>query len=359
MPTRIIGIMSGSSLDGLDMALCTFEATDPQVTWKILEAQTVSYSPEWQSNLKRAAQGSGFELMKLDADFGKFIGTQVRQWMEEKHLAVDFVASHGHTVFHEPGLHFTTQIGSGAQIASITQLDTITDFRSADVAHGGQGAPLAPIADRELFSGYDGYLNLGGIANISIRINETTWKARDIGPCNQALNFLSEKIGKTYDQDGKIAATGQCLSSVQSDLVNYFHPHGETPKSLSNQTIASTWISYLAQSKYPVADLMRSVAEAISDLIIDHIIAMIPSPLRILVTGGGAHNSFLFQSLAQKGIPHHIQFEKPDSLIIDYKESLLLAYLGWLNLHGRAFRIHDLTGSTMDSIGGAYYKASR
>ena len=205
IPRRIIGVMSGSSLDGLDLALCVFRGSYRHPEWSLEQHTKVSFPDTLKPRLANAHHASGFELMQLDADFGSFIGQEIKQWMQNESISADYIASHGHTVFHEPSLGFTTQIGSGSHIAHITGIDTITSFRNADVAAGGQGAPFAPIADSALFPGYDGYLNFGGIANVHIISEEEHAKAWDIGPCNQVLNFLAEKLGKEYDANGDIA----------------------------------------------------------------------------------------------------------------------------------------------------------
>jgi len=295
--------------------------------------------------------------MQLDAEFAILIGELTKQWMAENNIEADLIASHGHTVFHEPGHHFTTQIGSGAHIAAITKVDTIVDFRQADIANGGQGAPFAPVADRDLFSGYDGYLNLGGIANISILNQDKTWKAWDIAPCNQALNFLAAKKGFAYDADGKLAASGNIIPEIVEKLKKYFPPTLGKAFSLSNTTVQNTWIQYLDQAPFDILDLLFITTQAIAQLIIDHISAIHQDTAKILITGGGAHNSYLFQQINSVGTKHSFVFEKPADLIIDFKESLLMAYLGYLSFHGKPFGIHTVTGAAHDSIGGAYHKA--
>ena len=163
---HVIGVMSGSSLDGLDIAMCQIEEVDQQIKWELIDAITIPYSESWKEKLSKSSEISGYELMKLDAAFGEWIGHEIKMWMMGRNWHVDYIASHGHTVFHEPAFNFTTQIGSGAHIAEQTCIPTITNFRTADIARGGQGAPFAPVADKALFSEYDGFLNLGGIANV-------------------------------------------------------------------------------------------------------------------------------------------------------------------------------------------------
>lgn len=349
--------MSGSSLDGLDLAHCRFDEPAGKIEWTILDSVTIPFTASWRRKLQNAFSLNGFDLMQLDAEFGMFIGGIVKNWMEENKINTDLIASHGHTVFHEPEHHFTSQIGSGAHIAAITKVDTIVDFRQADVANGGQGAPFAPVADRDLFSGYDGYLNLGGIANISIVNQDQTLKAWDIGPCNQALNFLATKKGFPFDADGKMAASGKVLPAVVDHLKKYFPPTSGKPKSLSNAAVQQTWLDYFQLSTIPLEDLLASGTEAIVEMIIDHISTFRKTSTKILVTGGGTHNSYLLQRLHSFGANHSFVFEKPGDVIIDFKESLLMAYLGYLSFYGKPFGIDTVTGADHDSIGGAYHKA--
>ena len=350
--------MSGSSLDGLDMAFCTFDESSGGINWSITDSRIIPYSEEWIMKLSEAASINAKELMKLDAEFGIHIGEKIKQWMDEKKWKPDLIASHGHTVFHEPQHHFTTQIGSGAHIATISGIDTITNFRQADVAAGGQGAPFAPIADRDLFSGYDGYLNLGGIANFSIQLTDQTWKAWDICPCNQALNFLAAKKGMRYDDQGAMAASGKINYDLREKLKKLFPAASGKKPSLSNATVQSTWLSLLAESMEDVDDLLATTANAVAQLINEHIASVQKTQARILVTGGGAHNSFLLQQLNAFGEEHAYAFEKPDDLIIDFKESLLMAYLGYLSYHHRPFGIAAITGAAHDTIGGSFHKAN-
>jgi anhydro-N-acetylmuramic acid kinase len=359
MPEYIIGIMSGSSLDGLSMSLCQFDEGHEVISWKILEVQTVSFPEQIGLALKSAPNLSGFELMKLDAAFGKFIGLETQKWIRAHGLKADYIASHGHTVFHEPGLGFTKQIGSGAHIAEVTMLDTITTFRGADVAAGGQGAPFAPVADKALFPGYEGYINLGGIANINLLTQHGQWKAWDIGPCNQALNFLAARTGHEYDPEGQLAAKGSANKKIVNSLLAMFPFHDGQPKGLSNAEVQASWIQYLQPSEDDVFDLLASVTEAISQMILLHLNPIIQKPAKILVTGGGARNTHLINRLSSLAEPSGITFHLPDSEIIDYKECLLMAYLGYLTMHGLPYGINNITGASVDTIGGAIFKAIR
>ncbi|MEO6130923.1 MAG: anhydro-N-acetylmuramic acid kinase [Saprospiraceae bacterium] len=357
MPSRIIGIMSGSSLDGLDIALCQIEENEDSVQWKIEDTTTISYSGEWYRQLESAPVLSGKDLMQLDAYFGDFIGEQTKNLIDARGWKADYIASHGHTVFHEPSRGFTTQIGSGAHICLKTGLDTITSFRNADVAAGGQGAPFAPVADRALFSGYEGYLNLGGIANISLIDNKDVWYAWDICPCNQALNFLARKSNLSYDRGGALALQGARLDSILHDLIAMFPFNSGLPKGLSNAEVNSSWLDYLSSRTENITDLLGTTTLAIADLISIHISSIIKRPAKILMSGGGVYNDHLIKLLRRAGQDFGLTFEIPASEIIEFKECLLIAYLGYLTMNGKPYNIHTQTGAGQNMGGGALYRA--
>ncbi|MDQ3016796.1 MAG: anhydro-N-acetylmuramic acid kinase [Bacteroidota bacterium] len=357
MPEVIIGIMSGSSLDGLDMAACQFEDSGGVTYWKLLDSITVPYTDHWHQKLQQAPELSGFELMQLDAEFGAFIGREVSGWIQGKNWKPTLIASHGHTVFHEPALGFTTQIGSGAHIMAGSGIQTITNVRTADVAHGGQGAPFAPVADRALYPGYNAYLNLGGIVNVFLETNEGTWKSWDIGPCNQALNFLAKRAGHAYDAGGVLATQGAVLDSIRHDLVAMFPYQGGEPNGMSNSKVTGSWIEYLLARQEDPIDLLSTTTLAIADMITMHLSPSLVRPARILVTGGGAHNHHLIELLRRFATDFGFNYEIPEQVTIDHKESSMMAYLGYLSSQDRPFGVHSLTGARHDAIGGALHKS--
>lgn len=357
MSDVIIGVMSGSSLDGIDLAACSISENNGLLEWKLLDQTTVPLDDAWKKKLADAPALSGYELMKLDAAFGELIGTMVRAWLQDKEMQKPVIASHGHTVFHDPTQGFTTQIGSGAHIAAITGLKTITQFRNLDVAHGGQGAPFAPVADRALFPGHEGYLNLGGIVNVHLVNADGRWLAWDIGPCNQALNYLAAKAGHPYDEDGMLALKGATLDAIRHDLIAMYPFHGGHPLSLSNQQVKATWIDYLEGRTEAAEDLLSTTTRAIVDMIMLHISPVITRPAKIMVTGGGAHNRHLMELLQKAGMDYGLTFDIPEARIIDHKESVMMALLGWMRLHQRPSGIYALTGARVDSIGGAIFEA--
>jgi anhydro-N-acetylmuramic acid kinase len=355
MATRIIGVMSGSSLDGLDMAICRFAGDPAMPAWEILDTHHADYPDDWRQRLADAHDLPGRELMHLDARFGQRIGQDVSGMMRRTQLAVDLIASHGHTIFHEPEAGFTTQIGDGAWIAAITGVDTVTSFRGADVALGGQGAPFAPAADIALFPQFGAYLNLGGIANAHVRLPDGSRRAWDIGPCNQPLNWLAAKINLPYDPDGRIAREGHADESLVQALTTLFPPAGGVPRGLSNDLVKRTWINRLQDSTLDAHNLLASATEAVARMITAHLSDVATSGTSVMVTGGGTHNRFLMERLKSLGKPRSLHYVRPPDLVIDFKECLLMAYLGYLFVHRRPFGLAGVTGANRESVGGAYY----
>jgi anhydro-N-acetylmuramic acid kinase len=355
MATRIIGVMSGSSLDGLDMAICRFAGDPAMPAWEILDTHHAEFPADWRQRLIAAPDMSGRELMHADAAFGRFIGEQVLGMMRRTQLSTDLIASHGHTIFHEPGHGFTTQIGDGAWIAAITGVDTVTSFRGADVALGGQGAPFAPAADIALFPQFGAYINLGGIVNAHVRLPDGRRRAWDIGPCNQPLNWLAARINLPHDPDGRIAREGQADEYLVQALTELFPPAGGAPRGLSNDMVRETWINRLQGSTLDTHNLLATVTEAIARMITAHLSDVAMAGTSVMVTGGGAYNRFLMDRLESLGKARSIYYVRPPDIVIGFKECLLMAYLGYLFMRRRPFGLAGVTGAARESVGGAYY----
>lgn len=347
--------MSGSSLDGLDMALCRFTGDPACPAWEILDTYHVAYTASWQERLRQAPDLSGKALVALDAGFGRYIGEEVTILLRRAQASVDLIASHGHTVFHDPGAGFTLQIGQGAEIAAGTAVDTVTSFRGSDIALGGQGAPFAPAADIALFPQYDGYLNLGGIANGHIRRADGTRRAWDICPCNQPLNTIAARLQLPYDPDGRLAREGVVHAGLVGDLIGDFPAAAGQPRGMSNQEVRDTWLARMAAHLSSPHDQLATVTEAIARLITGHLQSAGLHPGTIMVTGGGVHNAFLMERLHRLGETAGYQFLIPPELVVNYKECLLMAYLGYRIQHRLPFDLACLTGARRESIGGAYY----
>ena len=361
-----IGLMSGSSLDGLDIALCRFDLEGDQISWELLAQDCVPFDPKWTMRLKKLYSQDALTFAKAHTYFGHYMGELVSDFMRKFQVDADFVASHGHTVFHEPESRLSFQIGDGAALAVACGLPTITDFRQHDVALGGEGAPLAPIADKYLFPGYDFYLNIGGIANLSAQV-DGKMIAFDVCAANTLLNFVAAQIGLDYDRDGRLAANGEVRKFLLDELNNDFHYRNPYPKSLSNKWVQSRMVPILIRTRLSPEDKARTVCEHIS-LQISHSVATvidregIPNrPFRLLATGGGALNRYLMDNIRE--VFEHDQLDVevvlPSPEIVKFKEAILMAFMGVLRLENRPNVLQSATGASKDHIAGALYQGTK
>lgn len=342
---RVIGLMSGTSLDGVDIAFSNFYY---EGNWKfdLIHAETLAYSKEWEIRLKNLPSLSGEDLIRTNHEYGFYLGHIVNGILSRMNVRTDFIASHGHTVFHQPEKGFTYQIGDGNAIAAITRLPVVYDFRSADVALGGQGAPLVPIGDRLLFPDYACCLNLGGISNISLEDGGRRI-AFDICPVNIVLNELASWKNQKYDDAGRMAASGKVIPSLINQLNHldyYFQP---PPKSLGREWIERFIFPLINQPGIPTEDLLRTYCE--------HIVLQITKIINrksagnVLVTGGGAKNDFLIARLREQSESEIIV---PEIKIADYKEAIIFAFLGILRWRNEINCLASVTGASADSSGG-------
>lgn len=343
-----IGLMSGSSLDGLDLALVRFTHNGSRYTHEILKAETLPYPDCWREKLANAFLSKPEDLVPLDKEYGSYLGQQVRVFVEKLPFQPDFVASHGHTVFHKPELHYTLQIGDGQSLADACGLTVVNDFRTEDVLKGGQGAPLVPIGDRLLFADYDICLNIGGIANLSYELKGKRI-AYDICIANQALNWLAQREGAAYDKDGQMARQGQIDFNLLEVLNNNEFYRLSPPKSLGREFF-ETFQKNLLET-YPTADALSTFVEHIA-LQIAHSVSHL-SKGKMLVTGGGALNSYLVER-----IRCHTQHEVivPERQTVEYKEALIFALLGMLRLEGHTNVLSSVTGAPSDSCSGKIWR---
>lgn len=348
----VIGVMSGTSLDGLDLCFAQFQMEGDN--WRILNMQTraLDYSPIWRKNLSEAFDLTSEDLKQLDRSFGQFIGSSVVDFMTDFQLTdrVDFVASHGHTVFHQPEKGITVQIGNGQLISDRTGKMVVSDFRKKDVELGGQGAPLVPLGDHFLFSEYDACLNLGGIANISFVENEQR-KAFDIAPCNLPLNkIMREEFKREFDQYGALASSGSIDSQLLESLnrLNFYEIIG--PKSLGIEWLNTHFYPLLEEAKLrsiPAIDRLRTIIEHETQQIAN---CMKRKEIKsVLLTGGGAFNTFFIDELRMKT---KAELHVPSPEIVAFKEALIFAFLGLRTVRGEVNALKSVTGASHDSIGG-------
>jgi anhydro-N-acetylmuramic acid kinase len=338
--------MSGTSLDGLDIALCRFKKGKNGYKFKVLAAQTIPHSNTLKLRLKNIYSAKALDIVKLHHEFGKYLGQNTFKFLKKNKLQADAISSHGHTIFHQPQLGFTTQIGCGASIAAETNLTTVCDLRSLDVALGGQGAPLVPIGDSLLFGKYDSCLNLGGIANISFD-KKNVRLAFDICICNMALNYLAEKNKKSFDQDGKMAARGKLNKELlkKMNALEFYKIKGS--RSLGYEDFEERFLPIL---KGNTNDLLATFTEHVAQKIAGVLNA---NKLKtVLITGGGAFNTHLIALIKQKT---KCKVIIPNKTIINFKEAIIFAFLGYLRLHHRTNTLRTVTGAKNNSIGGAVY----
>ncbi|MEL6943543.1 MAG: anhydro-N-acetylmuramic acid kinase [Bacteroidota bacterium] len=368
MPKRnytVLGLMSGSSLDGLDVAYCTFQLADTEVftigNWKIQIAETLTYTPEWQKKLAQLIHTDARTFAQTHVHFSRYSAELVNQFLSKHAIEPDFIAAHGHTVFHFPEEHFTTQIGEGAALAALTGYPVICDFRTFDVALGGQGAPIASIADKYLLSDYDFCLNLGGIANITSNANGK-YIAFDITGANQVLNELVSEIDLEYDDDGKLAAQGRVIPSIleQSNQLPFLA--ADYPKTLDNQWVQKKLIPLFKDTSINLKDRLRTSCEHTVQQIalsVEQIIKQekLDQPIyRLLSTGGGGYNDFFMQLLYSKLEQLKVKVELPDEKVIGFKEAAMIALMGVMRVENVPNCMSSVTGAIHDTINGAIYQ---
>jgi anhydro-N-acetylmuramic acid kinase len=344
---NIIGVMSGTSLDGIDLAHIDFTIKDGKWNYQILESETISYSENWLNKLKVAVSFSKEELIELNEDYTELLGNIIKSFIERNSISnIDAVCSHGHTILHQPQNGFTLQIGNLPKIAEIIQEKVVCDFRVQDVKLGGQGAPLVPIGDRILFSEYDYCLNLGGFSNVSFEDNSKRI-AFDISPVNTVLNFYANKLGFDYDDKGKIARSGKVDSDLLNELNALDYYKKPFPKSLGFEFVKEIVLPLIEKYSIPIEDKMHTFTEHIA---LQTSLALPNKTGKILITGGGAYNDFLIERM-QYHLPN-IQIIIPNNKTLEFKEALIFALLGVLKLRNEINVLSSVTGAKMDHSSG-------
>ena len=352
---NLIGLMSGTSMDGLDIVEVEFQkAENNDWGFSVKNSLTVKYTESILFKLNSSKQLTAIELLLLDKELGRFFSSSVNHFIQSFKIdknTIDAIASHGHTIFHQPEKGFTHQIGCGDTLAFNTGINVINDFRQKDVVAGGQGAPLVPIGDKLLFyNEANAFLNIGGFANICIPGNST--KAFDICPGNLPLNYLAQKMMKEYDKDGEMAKQGKLNTSLldQLDKLDYYKKEG--PKSLGTEWLENSFLP-LIQSEDNIFDTLNSVTEHIAMKIAEQLITS--KCESVYITGGGTRNSYLIERIKThyKGV-----INIPSDTIIDFKEAIIFAFLGALFLNDEPNCLSSVTGASRDTTGGVFHKAN-
>jgi anhydro-N-acetylmuramic acid kinase len=355
---RVIGVMSGSSLDGLDIAYIHFEEQSGKWQFEIMEAECRTYNEDWVKKLRHATDLNARDHALLDADLGHYIGQEVVAFMKEKQLdyRVALISSHGHTSFHIPP-RVTVQLGQGSAIAAETGLPVVSDLRAVDVALGGQGAPIVPMGERMLWKDVPLFLNIGGIANISANMG-AHYLAYDVCPANRVLNMLAAKVGKEYDEGGRLAASGTVNDKLLNELNGLDYYSKPFPKSLANDFGTDQVFPMLEKGGSELRDLLRTYVEHIALQVaraVEHHAHDLGNAPHMMVTGGGAFNDFLIERIRQLLEPMRVQVDLPDEKIIKFKEALIMGLLGVLRWRDEPTALASVTGARRDSVGGALW----
>lgn len=345
----VVGLMSGSSLDGIDLAAVDFWQEGGNWFYHIIETCDKPYPENWQQKLEQAFYLDPQQLAALDLEYGMYLGGLVNAFIQQNQLSPALVASHGHTVFHQPEKGVTLQIGNGQAIADACKTTVINDFRSEDVRKGGQGAPLVPIGDKLLFTEYEMCLNIGGIANISFEENDKRL-AFDCCMANQGLNFIAGLERLSFDEGGKLAASGKIIPLLFEGLNAEDYFSKRPPKSLGREFFEKHQRELLLQAQHCPADIAHTYATHIA-FQIAQAVAHLPKG-KMLVTGGGAFHKLLIDKLKQ--FSKH-QIELGPEQLINYKEALIFAFLGILKQQGKTNILSDYTGASSDSCSGVVW----
>lgn len=344
---NVIGVMSGTSLDGIDLAHVHFSIVDGKWSFDIYETETVSYDNDWLNKLKIAIDFSEDKLKELNKDYTVLLANFIKTFINKHQLQkLDAVCSHGHTILHQPQNGFTLQIGNLPEIANHCHQTVVCDFRVQDILLGGQGAPLVPIGDRILFSEYDFCLNLGGFSNVSFEQNDTRI-AFDISPVNTVLNFYANQLGLDYDDKGQLAGSGKVNSDLFTELNALEYYKKQFPKSLGIEFVKETVLPLIEKYSIPIEDKLNTFTEHITFQIA---VALPSKKGKLLATGGGAYNDFLIERL--KFCLPELEIIIPDKKTIEFKEALIFALLGVLKLRNEINALSSVTGAKHDHSSG-------
>lgn len=357
MVYRALGLMSGSSLDGLDLAFAEFEVTGNRWTFQVLAADCYPYSPDWVEQLRSATQLPARDYMQLHADYGRLLGSLVNRFIESHQLQykIQLIGSHGHTTFHSPGTGLTHQLCDGATLAAATGINVVSDLRNLDVALGGQGAPIVPIGEKWLLPEYQYFLNIGGIANLSS--NTQPYVAFDVCAANRVLNLLIQPTGKAFDAGGQLARSGQVNNKLLQELNKLAYYQQPFPKSLANEFGTDVVFPLIKQQELQLADELCTYTEHIAHQL-NQALEQVPvlttgNRPQLLATGGGAFNTFLIERM--QALNPNVQIVVPDAQLVNFKEALIMAFIAVLRWREEPNALSSVTGANRDSVGGAIW----
>lgn len=350
---RVIGLMSGTSLDGIDLVCCDFSVSNNKYSYVVSHSKCIKYTLDWKSKLNNAIELNALELQLLDIELAEKFSSEINTFIKENKIEdIDLISSHGHTVFHQPNKKLSLQIGAGHIIANNCKIDTVCDFRKEDVAKGGQGAPLVPIGDQYLFSIYDYCLNIGGIANVSFQLNDKR-VAYDICAANMVFNHYANQKNLEFDEDGLIASSGEINFELLEQLNSLEYYQIAFPKSLGKEWVFKNVIETIDQYDISIENKLRTFTEHIALQIAANCSTWGEVRSNMLVTGGGAYNKFLIEK-----IQSHTSTEIiiPDKITVDFKEAIIFAFLGYLKYNNINNCLASVTGASHDHSSGVVYR---
>jgi len=347
---HVIGVMSGTSLDGIDLAHIYFTVTDGKWSYELQECETIAYDTEWLNKLKTATDFSTKALEELNEAYTTLLGHTIKAFIQKNNIVtLDAVCSHGHTILHQPQNGYTLQIGNLPKIAVLIGKTVVGDFRVQDVQLGGQGAPLVPIGDRLLFANYDYCLNLGGFSNVSFE-QQGERIAFDISPVNTVLNYYAHQLGLDYDNKGQLARSGKPNENLYNALNNLGYYAQPFPKSLGFEYVKTVVLPLLETYAIPIEDKMHTFTKHIA---LQTAIALPVKSGKMLITGGGAYNDFLIEQM-QEMLPQ-LQLFIPDRKTLEYKEALIFGLLGVLKLRNEINVLSSVTGAKHNHSSGIIF----
>lgn len=347
---HVVGVMSGTSLDGIDLAQLKFKISDKGIwSFEIIKSETLAYSKLWKNNLQEAISYPKEKMLDFNTAYTRYLADVISEFINKfKIKNLDGVCSHGHTIWHQPENGLTLQIGNLPLLAKSIKQKVICNFRVQDVALGGNGAPLVPIGDGLLFSNYDYCLNLGGFANISFENKNLKRIAFDVCPVNIVMNDYAELFGKPYDEDGKIAASGKLNTELLQKLNDSDYYSKKAPKSLG--------LEWVQKNIFPILKSSGSSAEDILHTFVEHVAIQLANQFRdkasVLITGGGVYNRYLIDRLKSHS---NVKIVIPSSELIEYKEALIFGLLGVLRLRDDVNCLSSVTGAEKDHSSGEIF----
>jgi anhydro-N-acetylmuramic acid kinase len=357
---RAIGVVSGSSLNGLDVAFAEIHETTGKWTAEILAGQRVPYSTEWKQKLRSAGDLSVFEYHALHVEYGKYLAAVILQFIEENqlHYKVQLIACQGHTSFYKANRQICSQLGDGATIAALTGINVVGDVRSIDMALGGKGAPVFPVVEKLLFTANQLFLHIGSNVTISRHL-DNDYKSYDVCPGNRLLDLLAARDDKAFDAAGMMASEGKVDTALLDILNELEYYHLPLPKTLSADFTTDVVYPMLDDLRLNVHDALRTacehiaiqVAEAVQTLSAERLI----TSKQLFVTGGGANNEFLISRISAALSTSGVDVMVPDKMIVNYKESLAMGIIGILRWREENNVFSYITGAERDSIGGAVW----